>query len=94
MIQCVNDNKLKQRDVRPTNIVDSEGIAKHHNVNIMFKWLQLDSSKEFLDIQANIECGFTLKHVRDMTRTYSQLNIIVFELKKDSRKDTGYISAH
>ena len=29
------------------------------------------SSKEFLDIQATIECGFTLKLVRDMTRTYS-----------------------
>ena len=29
------------------------------------------SSKEFLDIQATIECGFTLKRVRDMTRTYS-----------------------
>ena len=24
------------------------------------------------DIQATIECGFTLKCVRDMTRTYSQ----------------------
>ena len=30
------------------------------------------SSKEFLDIRATIECGFTLKRVRDMTRTYSQ----------------------
>ena len=30
------------------------------------------SSKEFLDIQATIEFGFTLKRVRDMTRTYSQ----------------------
>ena len=30
-------------------------------------------SKEFLDIQATIECGFTLKRVRDMTRTYSQM---------------------
>ena len=29
------------------------------------------SSKEFLDIQATIECGFTLKRVRDMIRTYS-----------------------
>ena len=28
------------------------------------------SSKEFLDIQATIECVFTLKRVRDMTRTY------------------------
>ena len=27
------------------------------------------SSKEFLDIQATIECGFALKHVRDMIRT-------------------------
>ena len=29
------------------------------------------SSKEFLSIQATIECGFTLKHVRGMIRTYS-----------------------
>ena len=34
------------------------------------------SSKEFLDIQATIECGFTLKRVRDMIKTYS-LNFIV-----------------
>ena len=27
--------------------------------------------KEFLDIQATIECGFTLKRVRDMIITYS-----------------------
>ena len=32
------------------------------------------SSKDFLDIQATIECGFTLKCVRDMTRTYSQMH--------------------
>ena len=32
------------------------------------------SSKEFLDIQATIECGFTLKRVRDMTRTYRQMH--------------------
>ena len=32
------------------------------------------SSKEFLDIQTTIECGFTLKRVRDMTRTYNQSN--------------------
>ena len=29
-------------------------------------------SKEFLDIQATIECGFTVKHVCDMIRTCSQ----------------------
>ena len=29
---------------------------------------------EFLDIQATIECGFTLKRVRDMIKTYSQMH--------------------
>ena len=28
-------------------------------------------SKKFVDIQATVECGFTLKRVCDMTRTYS-----------------------
>ena len=32
------------------------------------------SSKEFLEIQVTIECGFTLKSVRDMKITYSQMN--------------------
>ena len=32
------------------------------------------SSKEFLDIQATIEYGFTLKRVRDMIKTYSQMH--------------------
>ena len=32
------------------------------------------SSKEFLDIQATIKFVFTLKFVRDMTRTYNDLN--------------------
>ena len=31
------------------------------------------SSKEFLDIQATMECGFTLKRVSDMIRTYRLL---------------------
>ena len=34
------------------------------------------SSKEFLDIQATIECGFTLKCVCDMIKTYSQVQDI------------------
>ena len=32
------------------------------------------SSKEFLDIQANQECGFTLKSVSDMARKFSQMH--------------------
>ena len=31
-------------------------------------------SKEFLDTQATIECGFSLKRVRDMIRTYRQMH--------------------
>ena len=38
------------------------------------------SSKKFFDIQATIECGFPLKRVRDMTRTYSQINTNVVKL--------------
>ena len=30
-------------------------------------------SEEFLDIQETIDCGFTLKCVRDMIRTYSPI---------------------
>ena len=36
------------------------------------------SSKGFFDIQATIECGFTLKRVLDMIRTYSQLQNIIY----------------
>ena len=33
-------------------------------------------SKEFLEIQATIECGFTLKRVRDVTGTYSWMIVV------------------
>ena len=36
-----------------------------------------DSSNEFLDIQENMKCGFTLKRVLDMIRSYSQLLAIL-----------------
>ena len=39
------------------------------------------SSKEFLDIQATIECGFTLKRVRDMIKTYRQALNFAFKDK-------------
>ena len=32
------------------------------------------SSKEFLDISGTIDCGFTLKHVRNMRGTYSLIH--------------------
>ena len=36
-------------------------------------------SKKFLGIQATIECGFTLKRVRDMIKTYNQLLYDLFK---------------
>ena len=32
-------------------------------------------SKEFPDIQATLDCGFTLKHVREMIITYRQMHL-------------------
>ena len=32
------------------------------------------SIKEFLNIQATIELGFSVKNIRDMKRTYSQMD--------------------
>ena len=40
------DNKLKKRDVRPTRLVDFEGSAKHHNVNIMLYKPKKDRGKD------------------------------------------------
>ena len=40
------DNKFKQKDVRPTNLVDLEGISKHHSVNIMLYEPKEDRGKD------------------------------------------------
>ena len=40
------DNKLKKRDVRPTKLVDFEGIARHHNVNIILYEPKKDMGKD------------------------------------------------
>ena len=44
-------------------------------------------SKEFLYNQATIECGFTLKRVRDMIRTYS---LKIMYLKKKKKQHVKY----
>ena len=76
------------RDVLTTQLNHLASLAKWLTVCSLTKWLwvrillqslkfrisRLPSSKEFLHIQATIECGFTLKRVRDMIRTYSQMH--------------------
>ena len=37
------------------------------------------STKEFLDIQTTIECGFTLKRACDIIRIYSKMHGIYLE---------------
>ena len=39
-------NKFKGKDVRPTKLVDFEGIAKHRNVNIMLYEPKKDRGKD------------------------------------------------
>ena len=55
------------------------------------------SSKEFLDIQATIKCGFILKRVRDMIRTYSQMIGFYMEFKTELKwvnRPNTYFSMH
>ena len=40
------DNNFKKRDVRPTKLVDFEGIARHCNVNIMVYEPKKDRGKD------------------------------------------------
>ena len=39
-------NNLEKRDVRPTKLVDFEGIAKHYNVNIVLYEPKKDRGKD------------------------------------------------
>ena len=45
MREYYGDNKLKRKDVRPQRLVDFEGIARHHNVNIMLYEPKNDKGK-------------------------------------------------
>ena len=45
-----------------------------HSVNTQNSDFVPGSSKEFLDILETIEGGYTLKRIRDMARTHSQMH--------------------
>ena len=45
-LEYYGDNKLKKKDVRPTKLVNFEGIAIHHNVNIMLYKPKKDRGKD------------------------------------------------
>ena len=64
--------------IKPDFITDVINILNkfHENIKFTYKvghngcnWTRTQNN--FLDIQATIECGFTLKRVRDMTRLYN-----------------------
>ena len=54
------DNKLKRKDVRPTKLVDFEGIAKYHNLNIMLYELKKvrgkDAGSKWWLVYGKIQC--------------------------------------
>ena len=58
MVECLFTNEV---------VVGSNPVAVTYTSKIA-----LVSSKEFVDIQATVKCGFTLKGVRDMIITYNQ----------------------
>ena len=74
------------RYVLRTQLNHLASLTKWLSVRLRTKWFWVESScsqlnfrfcsclKEFLDIQATIEYGFTLKHVCDTTRTYCQIH--------------------
>ena len=51
--------------------IHSQPLSSYTNIQVD---TALVSSKKFLEIQATIECRFTLKRARDMKRRYSQIN--------------------
>ena len=59
MVECLLRNEL---------VVGSNPVAVTYTLEITPV-----SSNEFLDIQATIECRFTLKRVRHMIISYSQI---------------------
>ena len=58
------DNKMKKRDVKPTRLVDFEGIAKHHNVNTMLYEPKKDRGKDARSIW-RLVCG-KIQHKSDL----------------------------
>ena len=88
ILETLSKNKQKNvSDEKPVNEHDDSDDDEHNNefqhqqeqiknqdMQNVDNTLTPTLSKEFLDIQATIECGFTLKRVRDMTRTYSQMH--------------------
>ena len=52
------------------------------------------SIKDFLDIQATVECRFTLKRVRDIIITYSQMHHTDKYSQNSSISLTKWLSIH
>ena len=63
-----------------------------NNANSDYKWYIIVTGLEPRTIQATTECGFTLKRVRDMTRTYrhygsvQKLLVALFKLVWNTQK--------
>ena len=56
------DNKLKRNHMRPTKLVDFEGIAKHHNVNIILYEPKKDRGKDVGSIWRLVYGNFQYKN--------------------------------
>ena len=59
---------------------NSQPLSSWTNTLAVANWLSVRLQTNcfwvwIIDIQSTIECGFTVKHVRDMIRTYSPINL-------------------
>ena len=77
MFECSFTNKVH---------VSSNTIAVTQNSDIASV-----SSEEFLDIQASIECRFTLKRVRDMIKTCSKKVLMTANDVIDAKRWMGIL---
>ena len=68
MSSHTNLNNIKVSD---NETISTEKIV---SVKIVAKSLIFIDYKQLFRSEATIECGFTLKHVRDMIRTYSLMH--------------------
>ena len=60
------EKAIEEQILAPEEINPKEQDCEIHNQGFEIE--------DIVDIQATIECGFTLKRIRDMTRTYSQMS--------------------
>ena len=96
----LNDQKWLQGGSNPKSLSSATNNQPWLNVHLRTKWLWVRVPLQSLKLQIfhlfgersslpfrqiTIECGFTLKHVRDMIRTFNKLKFLFTSLLKTNK---------